>query len=75
MGVKGAEEGCSVGCESWRRNRKIAIDTGGLEYSGGRRNSWCSGEMLRCHEEHRLRRQLTKLPLTLMLESVGIKQD
>ncbi len=67
--------GCYVSCESLRLNRKIAIDTGGLEYSWGRRNSWCSGEMLRYHEELRLRRQLTKLPLTLMLESVGIKQD
>ena len=30
--------------------------------------------MLRYHEELRLRRQLTRLQLTLMLESVGIKQ-
>ena len=36
---------------------KIAVDTGCLEYSRGRRNSWCSGEMLRYHEELRLRRQ------------------
>ncbi len=67
--------GCQVSCESLRLNRKIAIDTGGLEYSGGGRNSWCSGEMLRYHEELQLRRQLTKLQLTLRLESVGIKQD
>ena len=45
------------------------------EFIRGRRNSWCSGEMLRYHEELRLRRQLTGLQLTLMLESVGIKQD
>ncbi len=67
--------GCSGRCESLRLKRKIAIGTGSLEYSGSRRNSWCSGEMLRYHEELRLRRQPTKLPLTVMLESVGIKQD
>ena len=33
--------------------------------SRGGRNSWCSGEMLRYHEELRLRRQLTGLQLTL----------
>ena len=38
-------------------------------------NVWCSGEMLRDHTEHRLRRQLTKLYLTLRHESVGSKQD
>ncbi len=31
--------------------------------------------MLSYNKELRLRGQLTKLPLTLMLESVGIKQD
>ncbi len=67
--------GCEVSCESLRLNLKIAIDTGVLEYSCGGRNSWCSGEMLRDHEELLLRRQLTKLQLTLRLESVGIKQD
>ena len=56
-------------------NIEIASDTVSLEYSCGRRNVWCSGEMLRYHEELRLRRQLTRLLLTLMLESVGIKQD
>ena len=64
-----------VSCESLRLNRKIAVDTVCLEYSRGGRNSWCSGEMLRYHEELRLRRQLTGLLLTLRLESVGIKQD
>ncbi len=67
--------GCLVSCESLRLSRKIAIVTGVLEYSGGGGNSWCSGEMLRYHEELQLRRQLTKLQLTLSLESVGIKQD
>ena len=35
----------------------------------------CSGEMHRYDIEHRLRRQLTKLTLTLMDESVGSEQD
>ena len=35
----------------------------------------CSGEMHRYDIEHQLRRQLAKHILTLMLESVGIKQD
>ena len=42
-------------------NIEIASDTVSLEYSCGRRNVWCSGEMLRYHEELRLRRQLTGL--------------
>ena len=53
----------------------VAFKTATLECSRGRRNSWCSGEMLRYHEELRLRRQPAKLQLTLRLESVGIKQD
>ena len=56
-------------------NWRIADETVFLEYKRGMRNAWCSGEMLRYHEELRLRRQLTGLQLTLMLESVGIKQD
>ena len=35
----------------------------------------CSGEMLRDDIEYQLRRQLTTQRLTLMHESVGIKQD
>ena len=56
-------------------NIEIASDTVSLEYRCGRRNVWCSGEMLRYHTEHRLRRQLSKLLLTLMHESVGSEQD
>ena len=56
-------------------NIEIASDTVSLEYSCGSRNVWCSGEMLRYHTEHRLRRQLSKLLLTLMHESVGSEQD
>ena len=55
-------------------NIEIASDTVSLEYSCGRRNVWCSGEMLRYHAEPRLRRQLSKLLLTLMHESVGSEQ-
>ena len=35
----------------------------------------CSSEILRYDIEHRLRRQLAKLLLTLRHESVGSKQD
>ena len=52
-----------------------AVDTGGLEYTQGRWNSSCSGEMLRYDEELRLRRQSPGVRLTLRLESAGIEQD
>ena len=52
-----------------------AVETGGLEYTQGRWNSSCSGEMLRYDEELRLRRQSPGVLLTLRLESAGIKQD
>ena len=52
-----------------------AVETGGLECTQGCWNSWCSGEMLRYHEELRLRRQLTRAQLTLKLEGAGIEQD
>ena len=39
------------------------------------KEEWCSGEMHRYHAEPRLRRQPAKPLLTLMHESVGIKQD
>ncbi len=56
-------------------NAATAYNTVELGSSGGRRNVWCSGEMLRDHAEHRLRRQLTKLQPTLRDDSVGSKQD
>ena len=56
-------------------NIEIASDTVSLEYSCGRRNVWCSGEMLRYHTEHRLRRQPARVRQTLRHESVGIEQD
>ena len=52
-----------------------AVGTGGLEYTQGRWNSSCSGEMLRYDEELRLRRQPSGVRLTLRLESAGIEQD
>ena len=52
-----------------------AVETGDLEYTQGRWNSSCSGEMLRYDEELRLRRQSPGVRLTLRLESAGIKQD
>ncbi len=54
---------------------EMATNTVGVGSSGGRRNVWWSGEMLRDHTEHRLRRQFTKILLTLRHESVGRKQD
>ena len=56
-------------------NLGIAARTVRLECAGSRRNSSCSGEMLRYDEELRLGSQLTVAPLTLMLESAGIEQD
>jgi hypothetical protein len=50
-------------------------DTGGLETSRGKRNSGCSGGMRRDPEEHRRRRRLAGLGLTLRRESVGSEQD
>ena len=58
-----------------RLNRRIAVETAGLERKRGRRNVPCSGEMHRYGTELRLRRQLARIRLTLMHESVGIKQD
>ena len=52
-----------------------ASRTVGLEWLCRGRNEWCSGEMLRDHSEHRLRRHLANPLLTLRHESVGIEQD
>ena len=67
--------GRKVSGEIFGLNPETAIDTIYLEYFGGKRNMSCSGEMLRDDIEHLLRRQLTTQILTLMHESVGIKQD
>ena len=56
-------------------NAVTAVETGGLESARGMRNSWCSGEMHRYHEELRLRKQPAGVHLTLSHESAGIKQD
>ena len=59
-------------------NIEIASDTVSLEYSCGRRNVWCSGEMLRYHTEHRLRRHAGSIVSQLMkdelMSAVDIKQ-
>ena len=71
-------KGCVGGKLSQWSNREAqphpAIETGFLEWKRSMRNAWCSGEMHRYHAELRLRRQLTKLYLTLRHESVGSKQ-
>ncbi len=54
---------------------RYAFETELLEISRGKRNSWCSGEMRRYHEEHQLRRRLPGLNLTLRRESVGSERD
>ncbi len=72
-------KGSVGGLLSQRSNRAaqpyLAVETGGLEFGQGRWNSWCSGEMLRYHEELRQRRHSAGAKLTLRLESAGIKQD
>ena len=64
-----------VRCESPGLNLGIAFETARLECNRGEWNSMCSSEMRRDVEEHRWRRQLPGLTLTLMHESVGSKQD
>ena len=66
---------CQVSCEIRGLNLRPAVETGGLESVQGCWNSWCSGEMLRYHEELQSRRQASGPELTLRLESAGIKQD
>ena len=72
-------KGCVGGLLSQRLNcgaqRRIAVETGGLDLPRGWRNLLCSGEMLRYDEELRLRRQSPGVRLTLRLESAGIEQD
>ena len=52
-----------------------ALETVRLECRRGEWNSMCSGEMRRYMEEHRWRKRLSGLSLTLRLESVGSEQD
>jgi hypothetical protein len=56
-------------------NPGTACGTARLEHSRGEWNSRCSGGMRRYLEEHRWRRRLAGLLLTLRRESVGSKQD
>ena len=64
-----------IGFKGMWLNHSRAARTGLLEFTVSGRNSWCSGEMLRYHEEPRLRRQPAAVLLTLMLEGAGIEQD
>ena len=75
IGFKGSVDGLSSQLLNLRAQPGIAVETARLECAEGRRNSWCSGEMLRYHEELRSRRQPAVSQLTLRLESAGIKQD
>ena len=75
IGFKGSVGGLLSQRSNVRAQPWHAVDTGGLEFTQGRWNSSCSGEMLRYDEELRLRRQPSGVLLTLRLESAGIKQD
>ena len=75
IGFKGSVGGLLSQRSNVRAQPWHAVDTGGLEFTQGRWNSSCSGEMLRYDEELRLRRQPAVAQLTLKLESVGIEQD
>ncbi len=67
------------GSVSWMLNPGAqplsASNTADLESRRGKRNSQCSGEMRRYCEEHRWRRRLPGLFLTLRFESMGSEQD
>ncbi len=63
------------GCASRLLNRRRASETGRLECRRGQWNSIGSGGMRRYMEEHRWRRRLSGLQLTLRLESMGSEQD
>ena len=69
----GGIRGVAVKCLDITKNSDCEGSQQGLFRCG--RNSWCSGEMLRYHEELRLRRQPTRPLLTLKLEGAGIEQD
>ena len=75
IGFKGSADGFLSVQSNTEAQPSSAARTGELEWTVGTRNSWCSGEMLRYHEEPRLRRQRTVVLLTFMLEGAGIEQD
>ena len=75
IGFKGSVGGRLSQRSNVRAQPWHAVGTGSLEYTQGRWNSLCSGEMLRYDEELRLRRQLAGPQLTLKLEGAGIEQD
>ncbi len=51
------------------------MKNGVQEYRGGVRSEQWSGEILRYVEEHRWRKRLSRLLLTLRVEIVGSEQD
>ena len=57
IGFKGSVGGLLSQRSNVGAQRRKAVGTGSLECGQGRRNSPCSGEMLRYGEEPRLRRQ------------------
>ena len=61
--------------EKFGLNSNRAYDTVLLECDRRGWNVMCSGEMHRYVTEHRSRSQVASSLLTLMHESVGIKQD
>ena len=74
LGLKGRRRVFKSAVKVWGSTLKFAVETGDLSTVEAERNSWCSGEMLRYHEEPDCEGP-AKPPLTLRLESAGIKQD
>ena len=75
IGFKGSVGGRLSRLLNTEAQPRSAVGTGFLECAQSRWNSWCSGEMLRYHEELRSRRRPAGAQLTLRLEGAGIKQD
>ena len=75
IGFKGSVDGFLSQLSNVWAQPLLSVETVRLECGVGTWNSWCSGEMHRYHTERRLRRQRTRLRLTLKHESVGIEQD
>ena len=74
IGRKGCAGGLSSLALKFGAQLRDALETGGLEYSRGHRNSRCRGEICRYLEEHRWRRRMPGHVLTLRHEGAGSKQ-
>ena len=70
-GCAGGPTSLALKCGAQLRD---ALETVWLEYSRGRRNSRCRGEICRYLEEHRWRRRTPGHVLTLRHEGAGSKQ-